>query len=82
MTLGGGVTMLEASIHTGVIAATMERGGFYEQALKQYRRSIGMLAKALKVDLGDLTGPPEPERSLGAEAKVLAFRLKGEPKKD
>jgi len=81
MTLGGGVMMLEASIHTGVIAATMEKGGFYEQALKQYRRGVGMLAKALKVDLGDL-GPPEPERPLGAEAKVLAFRLKGEPKKE
>jgi hypothetical protein len=82
MTLGGGVTTLEASIHTGVIAATMERGGFYGEALKQYRRSIGLLAKAFRVDLGELTGPPEPERPLGAEAKILAFRLRGEPKKD
>lgn len=82
MTLGGGVTTLEASIHTGVIAATMEKGGFYAEALKQYRRCVNLLAKAFKVDLGDLTGPPVPERPLGEEAKVLAFRLRSEPKKE
>jgi hypothetical protein len=81
LTLGGGVTSLEASLHTGVVAATMERGGFHEEALKQYRRGLDMLAKALRVDLGALAVPPEPERPPEEEARVLAFRLRSEPKK-